>query len=634
MTRPTRWLRRIAIALLAAGALGAGGIAVAWRISPFPLEVLANRAQSARVTDRDGRMLLESIGSDDQWRRAVALDSISPWLVQATCAVEDERFFVHPGVDPLAALRASAQNLTRGRVHSGASTLTMQVCRMLDPRPRTFEAKAVQALRALQLERLLSKEEILETYLNLAPYGRNYRGVEVASRRWFGKSAADLCLAEAALLAGLPQSPHRYRPDRHPDRALARRNHVLDRMLAEGMIEGPEHARARAEPLVLRREEARGGGWHAARMALARRAEGGRTTLDSVLQGEVEALARAHARSLPEDAQVAVVVIDAWLGDVLALTGSLDPNDPREGQVNGATALRSPGSALKPFFYAAAFASGQLAPTDWLPDEERPFGEWTPRNFDRSSSGRVPVDEALRRSLNLPALEVVRRVGVERCLGTLEACGLPIPDHGGERAGLALATGGLEVRLFDLVEAYGVLAREGTWLPARFYPETNHTPRRVLDDEVCREINRILSHGERLKASTAGIPVEVSGPIADRDVAEGERPPGRDAESAEGPNPVPPTTAPGVATPSIDGGITVLPAAQGSSPDSARAEAWMWKTGTSSGNRDAWAVGHDGRHAVGVWVGRFSGSGDPAFVGSRAAEPLLLELLGHPRLER
>lgn len=622
------WLRRLAIAALAAGALGVGGLAVAWRLAPFPTEVLATRARSARVTDRDGRLLLESIGADDQWRCPVELAGISPWLIQATCAVEDERFFLHPGVDPLAALRASAQNLARGRVHSGASTLTMQVCRMLDPRPRTFEAKAVQAFRALQIERVLSKEEILETYLNLAPYGRNYRGAEVASRRWFGKSAADLCLAEAALLAGLPQSPHRYRPDRFPERALARRNHVLDRMLAEGMIHGVEHARASAEPLVLRREDSGGGAWHAARMALARRAEGGQTTLDAVLQSEVEALAWNHARSLPEDAQVAVVVIDAQLGDVLAVMGSLDPGDPREGQVNGATSRRSPGSALKPFLYAAAFAGGQLDPDGWLPDEERRFGDWEPRNFDRDSAGRVPVDEALRRSLNLPALEVVRRVGVERCLGVLESCGLPLPDHGGERAGLALATGGLEVRLFDLVEAYGVLAREGTWIPARFYPETSQAPRRVLGAEVCREINRILSYRERMDSAVEGLPVEVSADMEAEDPADAD-PRGKSIESLPGPaesEPDSPLSADPATPPS--------PAAFASSPDPGLGDPWMWKTGTSSGNRDAWAVGHDGRHAVGVWVGRFSGSGDPAFVGSRAAEPLLLELLAHPRLRR
>ncbi len=250
LRRICRWPIRAAGWAIRLAAVAAVLLGSAWVLFPFPDEKLEQWPASPTVTDRDGGVMLQLVGDDDQWRFPVPLDEVSPWLVQATIAVEDERFRVHPGVDPVAVVRAAGQNASEGRTVSGASTLTMQVCRMIEPQPRTWSAKAVESFRALQLDAARSKNEVLEIYLNVAPYGRNVRGAEAAGLFWFAKHARDLSLGEAALLAGMPQSPSRYRPDLHPQRAADRRATVLRRMLEVGMISQQQHDIAAAEPVA------------------------------------------------------------------------------------------------------------------------------------------------------------------------------------------------------------------------------------------------------------------------------------------------------------------------------------------------------------------------------------------------
>lgn len=565
--RIIRWFRRLALVGLVTVGAGAVALAVAWRTWPFPTEQLDRWPTSPVVTDASGAPLLMRVSADDQWCTPVGLDEVSPWLIQATVAVEDERFFGHPGVDPIAVLRAAGQNAAAGRTVSGASTLTMQVCRMIEDRPRTLGAKAVEAVHALQLERMRSKRQILAAYLNMAPYGGNIRGVGAATRVYFARRPADLTLAEAALLAGLPQAPSRYRPDRHLEAALERRKIVLRRMVELGMITPAQRAVAEDQPMIIRRRRRTLRAPHAAALALQRRPQGGRTTIRPEVQAAVERAVADHARTLPAGSQVAVVVIDIDAAAVMALVGSLDADDPRQGQVNGATARRSPGSALKPFLYAAAFEAGRLAPDATVYDVPIQRAGWTPQNFDRTFSGGVSAAEALRRSLNVPAILVTEAVGIDRCIGLLRAAGLALPPDARARGGLALAVGAIEVTLLDLTNAYAALGRGGVHRPARLFADEPAPPRRAVAPNVCAAIDDVLSTARR-------------------------RPRGmQDLRDADVP--------------------------------------WfMWKTGTSAGRRDAWAVGHNRRFAVGVWAGRFKGTGRVEYVGALAAEPLLAALLG------
>jgi penicillin-binding protein 1C len=565
-TRRRRWRRGLLWGCASLFTTLLGAAVVCWVLFPFPLDRLDRWPVSPVVYDRNGRVLLSLVNDDDQWRRPVPLARISPWLTQATIAVEDERFYLHPGVDPLAVARAIGQDIRHRRIVSGASTLTMQIARMMDDRPRSWSAKIVEAFRALQLERRREKSSILETYLNIAPYGGNLRGVEAAALTYFGKHAADLSLGEAALLAGLPQSPSRYRPDRHPGVAAARRGVVLRRMLEIGQITPDELAAAAAEPVCVRNSPRLLEAPHAGLLALHRQPSGGATCLDLDLQHEVEHAVETHASSLRAGLEIAVVVIEIDSGDVVAMLGSRDFLKPHSGQVNGAIARRSPGSALKPFVYAAAFDAGRLDPESTVYDIPIERSGWQPENFDRTYAGPVSVADALRRSLNVPAILVAEGTGLARCVGMIESAGIALPSRAAGRGGLAVVVGASEVTLLDLTNGYATLGRGGVRQRARLSPDEPAEPARVLDAKVCAALDAVLSCRER-------------------------RP--RGIEDAD------------------------LP--------------WFtWKTGTSSGRRDAWAVGHNRRYAIGVWVGCFSGAGKPQLVGAEAAEPLLAGLFRSP----
>lgn len=567
------WLRRACLAVMAASALLVIVVAAAWVLFPFPAHRLEQWPVSPRVLDRHGMPLLQLVGSDDQWRMAVGLDEISPWLIEATIAVEDERFRSHVGVDPIAVMRAAGQNLGSGRVVSGASTLSMQVCRMMSDQPRTWRAKIVESFRALQLEQRLSKNEILEIYLNIAPYGGNIRGVEAASLAYFGKRARDLSLAEASLIAGLPQSPSRLRPDRHLERAKLRQRAVLRRMVECRVINETQAAEAIAQVLVLTNgvratpQAAEHGAW----FALERRPLGGKTTIDLSLQREVLRLTRDHLQAFSDSTDAAVVIIDIATGDLLAMLGSASREGSITPHVNGATARRSPGSTLKPFIYAAGFETHRINESSLLHDGPIERAGWSPSNFDRTFSGDVTVAAALRRSLNVPAILAAEGIGLSRCVGVIESVGIELPRDAAARGGLAVVTGAVEVSLLDLTNAYATLGRSGVRQPVRIFHDEPSTATRVLTAESCAMIDDILSTAHR-------------------------RPRGMELTASEN-----------------------LPF-------------FTWKTGTSSGRRDAWAIGHNRKVAIGVWIGKPTGSGDVQFVGGEAAEPLLARLFDLPAL--
>jgi len=579
--KPARTKRILKLLLAGFGlflAVSATVFTLAWHLCPFPMERLQHWPTSPLVLDAKGRPLFGVVGRDEQWRYPVPLSNISPWLVQATIAAEDQRFYRHRGVDPWALVRALGQNLWTGRIVSGASTIDMQLCRMMDDRPRTLRAKLIEAFRALQLDRRMGKDEILGTYLNVAPYGGNLRGVEAASGKYFRKRAADLSLAEAALIAGLPQSPSGYYPDRHLEAALKRQRVVLRSMFQGRMITAQQLEEAQATPVPVCGSPRARYATHVCSLALSRRPAGGQTTIDLDIQEQVEKLARKHLEGLPDSTEVAVVVLDVAESAIVALLGSGDPSDPVDGQVNGVLARRSPGSALKPFIYAAAFEAGRLNGQSTVYDVPITRGAWSPANFDKTYAQEITAAEALRRSLNVPAILVAEGIGLARCCGILEAVGVSLPPDAARRGGLALAVGGVEVTLLDLTNAYATLARLGVRRRPRLFADESGDPAAgtrdsapALKPQVCAAISEILSSRHRQSAATEGLPV-------------GEVP-------------------------------------------------WfMWKTGTSSGRRDAWAVGHNYRYAIGVWIGRFRGTGRAQYVGAQAAEPLLGELFCLPRI--
>ena len=569
------WLRRAALGLVLLLVLPVEVFLVLSFFFPFPetkLREAVRQRRSTLVRDRRGVLLRPFLSPDDSWLFWVSLDDVPPEVVAAVIAVEDQRFFLHPGVDLIAAVRAAYANVRRGRIVSGASTLTMQLVRLIDPHPRSYAWKATQAFRALQLERLHSKREILELYLNLAPFGGNLVGVETASLSYFQKHASDLTLGEAALLAGLVQSPSRLRPDRHPRRARRRRNHVLRRMLACGSITERRFALALKQRVRVTRSAFPFDAPHFTRMARRRR-QGDhvlRLTLDPHAQHVAETAIRERVEALRPAGVTngAVVIIENGPAALRALVGSCDFFAEKDcGQINGATARRSPGSTLKPFTYAIAFERGIACPATVLADVPRNFSGYRPRNFDQRYRGPVTAREALRDSLNVPAVALLRSVGPGSLCSLLRDCGLTTLPQAPGRHGLSLVLGSVDARLLELTNAYAALARLGVYKPLR-----------ILEDEPLPRGRRVLSRG------AAWLVADV---LSD-------------------------TTAlrsAGLLNP----GHTPVRLA--------------WKTGTSHGRRDAWTFAYTPEITVGVWLGNFSGSPSAALVGLEAAAPVACRIV-------
>jgi penicillin-binding protein 1C len=451
----------------------------------------------------------------------------------------------------------------------------------MHPRRRTLVAKGIELFRALQLERILGKSAILEQYLNRAPFGANLIGIEAASRRYLGKEPGDLSLAEAALLAGMPQSPTRFRPDRFPERARKRQGYVLDRMQALGMFTVEQRAFATAQPIVVRKDAYPFEAPHFCDLVLdewneTAQDEGGgmlQTTLDPKLQRLAEETLRRHAATLALE-QVfggAVVILEVKTGAVRALVGSPDYHDKAHaGQVNGATAPRSAGSTLKPFAYALALDQGRITPGLMLADVPRVFKDFTPMNFDGRFSGLVPARAALMMSLNIPALTLVEQEGVADFLHLLRRLGFGTLKKPASTYGLGLALGNGSVRLLDLANAYACIARGGEWRPYRSSePEDGlrKTPgARIFSTEASWLIAEMLSGDERAETTT--------GHRAD------------------------------VRLPRV-----------------------AWKTGTSSGFHDAWVVAFNPDYVVAVWLGNPDGHPSPALVGATAAVPVMWDVV-------
>ena len=440
-----------------------------WFLFPFPEDGIGQLDACAVTTDRHGEVLRVRLDRRDQRCLPIRIDQAGHWLPLALMSAEDKRFASHPGVDPLATVRAAAQNTVHMTRVSGASTISTQVIRLAEPRPRTIRTKVIEYFRALQMETRLTKPEIMEAYLNRTPYGGNLVGARAASLAYFGKEPAHLGLEEAALLAGLPQSPSRLRPDLHPDAARKRRDFVLQRMRANGHLDEARCAAALAEPIRLTPGDVPFLAPHFCDLIGDRGPGRTRTTLDLGLQTVCEHVLRQESdawRGLGADG-AAAVVLHVPSGELRVMIGAPDHGANPAGQVNAALAPRSPGSALKPFVYTMAFDQGRLTPDQILHDRAANFAGYRPGNFDRAHRGEVRARDALRHSLNLPALRLLQDIGVDSGLQALRRLGLDTLDQDPGHYGLNLVLGGGETRLLDLANAYACLARGGQWLPPR-----------------------------------------------------------------------------------------------------------------------------------------------------------------------
>jgi penicillin-binding protein 1C len=531
---------------------------------------------STLVLARDGSILRGFLSADGKWRLAAGAGDVDPLYRRMLIATEDRHFAEHPGVDPFAVLRAAGQWIAHGRVVSGASTLTMQAVRLLARRPRTLAAKIAEAGEALALERRLGKDAILGLYLTLAPFGGNIEGVRAASLAYLGKEPVHLTAAEAALLVAIPRSPERLRPDRHPGAARHARDAVLARMAAAGVITPQTLAEAAAEPVPHLRTAMP---FHAPHLAAALRGRDPgaavvRTTIDPLLQNQVEALLRREAAALDPQATLAAIVVDNSDRRIVAYAGNADYlSGTRRGTIDMARAIRSPGSALKPFIYAMAFDRLIIHPETILNDQPRHFGEYAPGDFDGVFRGEVTARQALQYSLNVPAVAVLDRLGPARFTAALAAAGirLKLPQPTSD-PGLAVALGGDGISLADLATLYVALSHDGAVAPLQTQ----------LDAAPGREVS-------------------IFGPVAAwyvNDILTSAPPP------------------PGM-----------LP------PEVRRARQIAFKTGTSYGFRDAWAVGYDSDVTIAVWAGRPDGTPMPGITGRTTAAPVLFkiaDLLGPP----
>jgi penicillin-binding protein 1C len=543
--------------------------------SIFPPPLARVREVSPVVVDRHGEWLMAFTTRQGTWRLEARLNEIDPEFQRRLIAVEDSRFWLHPGVDPIALARASVSYVRAGRVTQGGSTITMQLVRLLEPRPRTIGSKLIEIVRAVQIEARMSKREILAAYLTLAPYGGNLEGVRAASRAYFQRDPQWLDDAEMALLIALPQAPEARRPDRHPRAARVARDRVLDMFAAAGLISRRRAAEAKQSAIPARAPFPYSAP-HAAEALVATHRGAGvvRSTLDARLQRDLEALARRHATGLEREAQIAVLAVDVRTREVRARIGGVGV-ERAGGYIDMTRAIRSPGSALKPFLYAIAFDDGIAAPETLVRDAPRRFGGYLPENFDRRFHGDVTLEDALRHSLNLPAVATLDRIGANRFHAALRRAGADVrlPRRADSEPGLALALGGVGVTLEDMVQLYAALGDGGRARPL------------VTDAEHGFAFSRRF-----VRAQTAERVLEI--------LATSPHPAGRiPAQVAQG--------APRVA----------------------------FKTGTSYGFRDAWSFGVSNGVAIGVWVGRPDGAPRPGAVGRSEALPILFDafdLIGAP----
>lgn len=529
---------------------------------------------SKLILDKNGELLNASLSADQQWVMKASLSEVHPLLLKTFIAKEDKWFRYHPGVNPVALFRALWQNITHKKRVSGASTITMQVIRMLEPRERTFINKCIEMIRALQLELHFSKDKILELYINLLPYGGNIRGVKAACYLYIGQSPSTLSAAQIVTLVLVPNNPNYFRPGTRNDLILNYRNHWLKRLFQQRVFTQNEFANALLEPLSLNRTDAPRKVPHLARQLALRYPNKPviKTFIDPNMQDFVENILRSDVNMYRGMGigNASVILINNKEHTVVAYAGSAGFNDVAfEGQVDGVLALRSPGSALKPFLFAQAFDKGIITPRSILEDIPKNFNGYRPLNYDETFRGKVTAAQALALSLNLPVVELANKMGVEAFNEKLSRGGLQWIEKRKQHLGLSVVLGGCGVTLFELSRLYQVLAQQGIMHEIRL----SHFDKEGISDtifskEACWMITEILTNLKR----------------------------------PDLPN-------------NFDNSVNMPHIA--------------WKTGTSYGRIDAWSIGYNPLYTVGVWVGNFDGRGVPELSGSEFATPILFKIFNY-----
>lgn len=539
-------------------------------VFPLPKEMLT-RKPAHFIYSRDGQLLNCFSSSDHFWRKPVRLEEISPALIETVIAYEDKWFYYHPGVNPVSIISAAWSNIKEGKVVRGGSTITMQIARMMEARPRTIGSKVIEICRSFQLEWHFSKDELLEYYFNLVPYGGNIEGVGAATYFYFEKEPLTLSLSEAAILTAIPPSPNNFRPDMNPETCRKRRDRVLNYLVHNNCIQKEEYTNAVEEEIPLRRFERPFYAPHLSQTLQSDYPENTElnTTIDFNKQLLCERLAHRHYLACKSKGinNLAVVVLDNTSGELLAAVGSPDFTDVANGgQINGTISLRSPGSALKPFAYALGFDKGLLTSSTMLEDIPVSYSGYSPENYDEEYHGLVSVHTALVQSLNVPAVNLCAQVGLKDYYTLLRNGGISSLNRKYYEYGLPLVLGACEVSLLELSNLYSTLGRQGEYLPVTILSESSkRASKRILSAEACYLTTNILSN--------LGQPSLPSSWEFTKDV---------------------PTVA--------------------------------WKTGTSYGRKDAWAIGYNPDYTIGVWVGNFSAEGSPYLVGAETAAPLMLSI--------
>jgi len=570
---PKLWLRRLFISICISLMLIIITYFTMLKLYPFDQDKIDNITYSKVIYDKDNNLLRGFLNKDDCWLFEVNLNEVNPNFIKATIAIEDKRFYSHYGCDPLAVMRALSQNIINQETISGASTISMQVIRLLSPKKRTLFNKLIETVQAIEFERRYSKEDILKFYFELAPYGGNINGVKAASLRYFNKYPEDLSISECALLAGLPQSPSRLRPDRHPLRAKKRRNMVLKSMLECSYIDSNEYSQLINEEVIAHNNPLPFKAPHFSRYVKNEYKDKDviLSSLDSNLQYYAQEVIKETISNLRPCGVTngAVVVIENKTGKVRALVGSADFFSFKDcGQIDGSRSKRSPGSALKPFTYAIGIDKGLYTPRMVLADVPVEYSGYMPQDYDKKFRGPVSVREALVSSLNVPAVEVLDKIGYRNLYYLLEEAGISSLNHPPEYYGLPLTLGSADVSLLELTNAYAALAREGMYMPYSLIEDDSSNTsdsKRILSQGSCYITSDILSDDERLAA------IDIY----------------RDNK-----------THPKIA----------------------------FKTGTSFGHRDAWTISYNPEYTVGIWLGNFSARPSKALVGLEAATPLAVRM--------